>query len=103
MITAFEKLIHIKALELSECPHWNILPWHERQALQDLAKDPNTVIKKVDKGGGIVILDKDVYLVEVNRQLADTQSYREIPSDPMKRTRTGTDCSHRRHNFRVHI
>lgn len=61
----------IKIIESKEHLHLNNLHWKERQALQTLAEDPDVVIKEADKGGGIVILDKTMYITEVERQLTD--------------------------------
>lgn len=87
LITAFEKVImtDLKTLESSRTTIWKNLPWQERKALRNLAKDLNIIIKEADKGGGVVILDRDVYIQEVNRQLLDTEFYREINFDPTKK------------------
>lgn len=90
LITAFEKLVlrDIQQLESTEQRIWNNLPWQERRALQNLANDSSIVIKEADKGGGIVLLDRESYLTEVNRQLGSPVYYREIDADPMKHVQT---------------
>lgn len=47
----------------------------ERAALNNLASNANIIIKSADKGGRIVIQDKDNYLKEAHRQLNDTAYY----------------------------
>lgn len=51
----------------------------ERQALNELRQHPNIIIKPADKGSKIVILDRNQYLVEANKQLSDSKYYKKIP------------------------
>lgn len=53
----------------------NNLSKPEIQALHSLKSNENIIIKKADKGGGIVVLDKLSYRDQVNTLLADTQTY----------------------------
>ena len=53
----------------------------KRQALNDLAKDLNIVIKPADKGGAVVVWDRDKYIQEGIRQLSDNHFYVEIDTD----------------------
>ena len=50
--------------------------------LEKLGNDPSLVFKQADKGGGIVLLDKQQYLDEANRQLSDLQFYKPLTSNP---------------------
>ena len=50
----------------------------ERQALHDLTSDPNIVIKPADKGGKIVVMNKEDYETECLRQLSDNEHYEEV-------------------------
>ena len=50
----------------------------ERQALQQLKKNEDIVIKPADKGGAIVILNKEDYIKEGERQLRNKDHYRKI-------------------------
>ena len=53
----------------------------ERTALNQLAKDSSIVIKPADKGGAVVIWDRDKYIKEGLRQLSDNNFYIETESD----------------------
>lgn len=50
--------------------------------LKDLGNDSKIVIKQVNKGGGIALLDKQDYLKEAYRQLSNTQFYRKLKGNP---------------------
>lgn len=52
----------------------------ERLALQELIKNPNIVIKPADKGSKVVIMDRQQYLLEANRQLSNSLHYKRIPA-----------------------
>ena len=53
----------------------------EREAINNLATDNSIVIKEADKGGAIVIMDKEHYKEMVLNQLTDDQFYQELPSN----------------------
>ena len=59
----------------------NNLPNFKLDALENLRKNKNLIIKQVDKGGAIVLMNKDDYIKEGLRQLTDTRSYKEIDRD----------------------
>ena len=50
------------------------------QALKELQRNRQIVIKPADKGSALVILDRDQYVMEVERQLNDTAYYRRLDS-----------------------
>ena len=50
----------------------------EWQAVRSLANEKSIVIKKADKGSCVVVCDRNDYLVEHERQLSDTDVYRDI-------------------------
>ncbi|XP_053575200.1 DNA helicase B [Bombina bombina] len=54
----------------------------ERKAISDLQKNNNIVIRTADKGGAVVVLDREVYIYEAHRQLHDTDNYLELDRDP---------------------
>lgn len=54
----------------------------ERRALKELVQNPNIIIKPEDKGSKIVILDRQQYLLEANRQS-------HIVSNPKHKNRLG--------------
>ena len=58
----------------------------ERRALEELTQNPNIIIKPADKGSKIVIMDRQQYLLEANRQLSNTTHYKPIPSDLQSQT-----------------
>ncbi|CAH2296446.1 Hypothetical predicted protein, partial [Pelobates cultripes] len=47
----------------------------EQKTLKGMEKDNNTIIKPADKGGGIVIFEKDQYIKEAERILLDPKTY----------------------------
>ena len=55
----------------------------EQQALRDLLKTANIIIKLADKGGKIVIWDRTAYLSEANRQLGDSKYYQVVEYNPL--------------------
>lgn len=48
----------------------------ERQALRELKENENIVIKPADKGSKIVIMDKQQFRLEAQRQLGNTKYYK---------------------------
>lgn len=60
-------------------------PHAQPHALERLALPlPTVVIKRVDKGGDLVIQNKDDYIKVAMRQLSDTSNYKCINKDPKK-------------------
>ena len=55
---------------------------NQRIALHDLKSNNNIVIKPADKGGSIVIMNKDNYMKETCTQLHDGRFYKKIDNDP---------------------
>ena len=51
-------------------------------ALHDLKGNNDIAIKPADKGGSIVIRDKDNYMKETSTQLHDGHFYKKIDNDP---------------------
>lgn len=86
MISVFERLVHrdIASIESRPMQSWQNLPLDERRALDFLSSDRDIIIREADKGGAIVILDREVYIGEVLRHLNDREFYQEIPEDPSK-------------------
>lgn len=50
----------------------------EQQALRELATNKHIVIKPADKGSAVVILDREQYIFEANRQLEDQTYYKRL-------------------------
>ena len=53
----------------------------EYKAITSLKNNENTIIKPTDKGSALVILDKQSYINEGQRQLHNTQFYEQTDSD----------------------
>ncbi|XP_070188824.1 uncharacterized protein [Littorina saxatilis] len=51
----------------------------EQQALVSLNSRQDIVIKPADKGGAVVVWDRELYLREAHRQLNDAVSYKPLP------------------------
>lgn len=83
-ITVFERLVlkEIEDLEKNKIKTRYNLTREQVSRLRALALDPTLTIKPADKGGGLVILDTDVYQQEVLRQLEDRNFYEKLEHDP---------------------
>ena len=55
---------------------------NQRRAQYDLKRNNDIVIKPADKGGSIVIMNKDNYMQETCSQLYDGRIYQKINNDP---------------------
>ena len=71
----------IDATPVKPIPNDNLTS-NERKALKDLQLREDIVITKADKGGAVVIWNTDDYIVEAERQLNDTSSYKKLENDP---------------------
>ena len=54
----------------------------EFASLRSLARDDSIVLKKADKSGTVVIMNKCDYIAEVERQLHNSTYYEKLDSDP---------------------
>lgn len=54
----------------------------ELEAIQPLEQDENVVLKPSDKGGNIVLMNRDQYLLMCNALLNDVTCYETLPRDP---------------------
>ena len=54
----------------------------QRRAIKSLQNNVNIIIKPADKGGAVVIQDKEDYITEATRQLSDEDYYTRLDSDP---------------------
>lgn len=57
----------------------NNLSHDELRALHTLSRDRNVIIKPADKGGAVVIMNRDAYAREARRQLYNEKYYQRIP------------------------
>ena len=65
-------------------PNTENLSETEKLALKELDSNPDIVIKPADKGGKIVILDRDAYINEAIRQLSNSKFYIELSYNPIQ-------------------
>ena len=68
----------------------NLSP-EELEALKQLRSDNTIVIKKADKGSNVVIMNRDDYIAEVERQLNDTKFYEKLDENPQEQFRKDID------------
>ncbi|XP_073216398.1 protein FAM3B isoform X1 [Lepidochelys kempii] len=54
----------------------------EHNAIHSLRNNSDIIIKKADKGGAVIIMNRSEYEQEVTRQLSNTTFYKPLPSDP---------------------
>ena len=73
----------IKSLRPRPLNHHN-LTLEEQKALDYLKTRSDIVIKPADKGGAVVVWDRNLYIQEVNRQLAKRDSYLPIPQPTLR-------------------
>ena len=60
---------------------------NEIEALKDLSIRDDIKFIKADKGGAVVFIDVDDYINEMNRQLNNTEFYKEIRNNPTELNR----------------
>ena len=58
----------------------------KREAINSLRNDQNIVVKEADKGGGIVIMNKELNKTRILDMLKDDNFYEEVPHDCSKIT-----------------
>lgn len=58
----------------------------QQKAISRLQNDNSIIIKEADKGGAIVIMDKEYYQHKIQEQLGDTNSYRELNENIDRKT-----------------
>jgi len=77
-LPGLETMIHCETMEVGEKILKGSLPnmsKQEREALKDLAQNPDLVIKKADKDGALVVLKKESYIAMGEAHLSDTETY----------------------------
>jgi hypothetical protein len=62
----------------------NITPSEEKE-MKDLLNDPTIIIRPADKGSGIVILGANSYAENLEQEIHDNSTYKEVPTD-LRRT-----------------
>ena len=53
----------------------------EEKAMRNLLNDPAIVIRPADKGSGIVILDSNTYVNNLEKEVQDNSTYKEVATD----------------------
>lgn len=61
----------------------NNLPKTQRIALRELQQDLSIVVQSVDKGGAIVLQDRDAYIGEIYRRLDNVDFYQKLTGNPI--------------------
>ena len=56
----------------------------ERNAVKLLSNDESFIIKEADKGGAVVIMDREHYKTMAETLLLDEEYYQELSADPQK-------------------
>ena len=56
----------------------------ERNAIKSLANDQSIIIKEADKGGAVVIMDREHYKEIVENMFSDKKYYEKLDTDPQK-------------------
>ena len=86
---ALDKFITItKELPLSQLPtdsQFNIT-LNERNCISDLQNNESIITKEADKGGGIVIMNREYYKTKMLEMLGDNSFYRQANDDCSKTT-----------------
>ena len=54
----------------------------DRMAIDELKNNSNLVIKPADKGSAVLVLSREDYIKEANRQLNESSYYRKLSADP---------------------
>ena len=81
----YRKFTHQELMqELSKSPKYNRfnLTKKEREAIRSLSQNHDIIIKPADKGGAIVIQDKQKYIEECLRQLNNKEHYKRLYYNP---------------------
>ena len=74
--------MYVQTAASTNIPTHNNLTPAEKGAIQELKERDDIVIKPVDKGSAVVVMDKVEYLEEANRQVPEERFYKKLDSDP---------------------
>ena len=84
-VLIWKRLLAVWSLTASHMPlnpKCDNLMKSERSALYELQNRQKIIIKPADKGSAIVVMDRDHYISEAERQLGDSTYYRFLDHDP---------------------
>ena len=62
--------------------NYSNLTREEKVALNNLRSDHTIIIKEADKGSGVVVWDREDYILEAKNQLMDPGVYQKLDNDP---------------------
>jgi hypothetical protein len=82
--TTLESFIDVQTAVSTNIPTHNNLTPAEKGAIQELKERDDIVIKAVDKGSAVVVMDKVDYLEEANRQQTDASFTKNWTLTPRK-------------------
>ena len=80
---ALDIFISVVESELINAPEQINIPSltaDERQALRNPKRKTEVVIREADKGSAVVVMSRERYIAEANRQLSDTDVYQQVSS-----------------------
>ncbi|XP_030051899.1 uncharacterized protein LOC115465513 [Microcaecilia unicolor] len=80
----FKQLVlqDVEQLEVSQYRGRSNMSKEEFLAIQKLKNETSIVIRKADKGGAILVLNRTYYLDEIHQQLSDVNTYCKLREDP---------------------
>ena len=81
-INSFRKRVQAETLKFHDRRNERNLTRSEYCAIKQLRENHAIVIKPADKGGAIVVMNKEDYIAEANRQLDNSEYYTKISQDP---------------------
>ena len=74
--------VFTKLPDCNKSKAYSNLGLQEKNALVDLQKDNSIVIKSADKGGAVVVQNRESYRQEIFRQLSNVEFYTPLSGDP---------------------
>ena len=77
-LDTFVGLITSEIMNAPEQKAYGNLNAEERDALRNLQSDQNIVVREADKGSAVVVMDRERYIKEGNRQLDDDKVYKRV-------------------------
>ena len=79
------------SLSNNNTKYWNNLSNDQRQALQSLINDQTIIVKPADKGGAIVVMNRNDYEKACTETLQNNEFYEELAKDPSSQYRKEVD------------
>ncbi|KAJ8035022.1 Fibroblast growth factor receptor 2 [Holothuria leucospilota] len=79
---ALDMYLAVVDSEIMSAPERKTVPnltSEERQALRALQQNNDIIIREADKGSAVVVMPRDRYIAEGDRQLGDTSVYKRLP------------------------